>query len=231
MTFSGKSLSSAFLAFSAAFSTLATAHGNPVVWTAPSMHRVGMSDAAGSGTEVSLSAARGEYESFQIVANGASTGLGNVNVTISDLQGPARASDPADQFHPLSRKIHARHFVQSQLEGVESTHGSRLVSRRADPIQRSGYRQAAIGCESDSRSVRSQSRQEPAGMGRSSGPSVGPARKVFRHLHRDEQSGQLHRLDLTARLEFRRAHVSRAQILVPVFSGRYSGRAARTPAQ
>jgi hypothetical protein len=98
MTFSGKSLSSAFLVFSAAFSTVATAHGNPVVWTAPSMHRVGMSEAAGSGSEVSLSAARGEYESFQIVANGASNGLGNVNVTISDMQGPGGQVIPRSNF-------------------------------------------------------------------------------------------------------------------------------------
>ena len=82
MTFSGKPLFSTFFAFSAAFSTLAVAQGTPVVWTAPSLHRVGMSDAAGNSTDVSLAAARGEYESFQIVASGASKGL-NVNVTIS----------------------------------------------------------------------------------------------------------------------------------------------------
>ena len=62
------------------------------------MHRVGMSEAAGSGSEVSLSAARGEYESFQIVANGASNGLGNVNVTISDLQGPGGQVIPRTNF-------------------------------------------------------------------------------------------------------------------------------------
>ena len=98
MTFSGKSLSSAVLVVSAAFSTLAMAEGSPVVWTAPSMHRVGMSEAAGSGSEVSLSAARGEYESFQIVANGASNGLGNVNVTVSDLQGPGGQVIPRTNF-------------------------------------------------------------------------------------------------------------------------------------
>ena len=98
MTFSGKSLSSAFLVFSAAFSTLAMAQGSPVVWTAPSLHRVGMSDAAGTGTEVSLAAARGESESFQIVVNGAAKGVGNVNVTISDLQGPAGQVIPRTNF-------------------------------------------------------------------------------------------------------------------------------------
>jgi Domain of unknown function (DUF4091) len=98
MTFSGKSLFSAVLVVSAGFSTLAMAEGSPVVWTAPSMHRVGMSEAAAGGSEVSISAARGEYESFQIVANGASKGLGNVNVTISDLQGPGAQVIPHTSF-------------------------------------------------------------------------------------------------------------------------------------
>ena len=39
----------AFLAFTA-FAALLTAHNTPVVvWTAPSLHRVGMSDPAGQG--------------------------------------------------------------------------------------------------------------------------------------------------------------------------------------
>ena len=95
MKFSGKGLFSVFLVGSAA---LSVAQAGPVVWTAPSMHRVGMSEAAGSGAEVSLTAARGEYESFQIVTNGAGKGLGNVNVTVSDLQGPAGQTIPKTSF-------------------------------------------------------------------------------------------------------------------------------------
>jgi hypothetical protein len=73
-------LAPVFLA-STAFAGLVMAHSNPVVvWTAPSLHRVGMSDPAGHGIEVSLSAARDEYQSFQIVVNGGSTSLSNVNV-------------------------------------------------------------------------------------------------------------------------------------------------------
>jgi len=98
MTLSGKSVFPVFLVFSAAFSTLPSAHASPVVWTAPSLHRVGMSDAAGSSTEVSLSAARGEYESFQIIASGASQGLGNVNMTVSDLKGPGGQTIPRTNF-------------------------------------------------------------------------------------------------------------------------------------
>jgi len=98
MKFSGKTVSPTVLAFSAAFFTLAMAQGSPLVWTAPSLHRVGMSDAAGSDTQASLSAARGESLSFQIVANGASQGLGNVNVTVSDLTGPAGQVIPRANF-------------------------------------------------------------------------------------------------------------------------------------
>jgi hypothetical protein len=68
------------------------------VWIAPSLHRVGKSDAPLGGTAVGLYAARGEYESFQIIVNGASTGLNNVNVTISDMQGPSGQVIPRNNF-------------------------------------------------------------------------------------------------------------------------------------
>jgi hypothetical protein len=86
-----------FLAYSV-FVVVATAHTGPVVWTAPSLHRVGMNDAAGSGTEINLSAARNEDQSFQIVTNGASNGLSNVNVKISDLEGPGKELIPRTSF-------------------------------------------------------------------------------------------------------------------------------------
>ena len=86
-----------FLTFSV-FAVVAMAHSTPVVWTAPSLHRVGMSDAAGSGTEITLSAARNEDQSFQIVTNGASNGLSNVNVKISDLEGPGGEVIPQTSF-------------------------------------------------------------------------------------------------------------------------------------
>jgi hypothetical protein len=86
-----------FLAYSV-FAVVAMAHSGPVVWTAPSLHRVGMSDAAGSGTEINLSAARNEDQSFQIVTNGASNGLSNVNVKISDLEGSGKEVIPRTSF-------------------------------------------------------------------------------------------------------------------------------------
>jgi len=93
-----KSFFTVVLVYSAALSTLAVAEGSPVVWSARSLDRVGMSDAAGGNKEVSLSAARDEYESFQIVVNGASSGLSNVNVKVSDLDGPGGQTIPKTAF-------------------------------------------------------------------------------------------------------------------------------------
>ena len=86
-----------FLAFSA-FAVVAMAHNSPVVWTAPTLHRVGMSDASGGATEVNLSAARDESQSFQIVVSGASSGISNANVKISDLEGPGKEVIPRTSF-------------------------------------------------------------------------------------------------------------------------------------
>jgi hypothetical protein len=82
----------------ARFSTTPVAEAKPVVWVAPSLHRVAMTEAPGNNAEVRISAARGEVESFQIIANGASAGLADVNVTISDLQGPNGQSIPHSSF-------------------------------------------------------------------------------------------------------------------------------------
>src|SRR5690242_14945564 len=46
---------------------MASGQSGPIVWTAPSLQRVGPSDAAGSGTLAQLYAGKGEYESFQII--------------------------------------------------------------------------------------------------------------------------------------------------------------------
>lgn len=59
----------------------------PIVWVVPSLQRVGPSDAAGSGSTAQLVAAKGEYQSFQIVVRAPSSGLTNVNVSVSDLTG------------------------------------------------------------------------------------------------------------------------------------------------
>ncbi len=58
---------------------------NLTVWTAPSLERIQLRQAAGSNTNIELYAARGEYESYQIGIRSAQNGLKNVNVSVSDL--------------------------------------------------------------------------------------------------------------------------------------------------
>jgi hypothetical protein len=98
MQLSGKALCSAFALCFTAFGSLAQGEAGPTIWIAPSLHRVGMNDAAGSDTQANLWAAKGAYESFQIVANGGSAGLKDVNVTVSDLTGPNGQSIPRTSF-------------------------------------------------------------------------------------------------------------------------------------
>lgn len=98
MKLSGRSVFCVALAASAGVAMLPAAEATPVVWTAPSLHRVGMSDAPTTDSEARLTAARGETGSFQIVANGAAAGLSNVNVTVSDLRGPNGQIIPKNSF-------------------------------------------------------------------------------------------------------------------------------------
>ena len=62
--------------------------GSLPVWVAPSLVRVGPSDAAGTLTQMELYAARGESESFQVIVRGPTGGLTNVRVSASSLTGP-----------------------------------------------------------------------------------------------------------------------------------------------
>jgi glycosyl hydrolase family 123 len=60
----------------------------PVVRVIPSLERIGLSDPAGNSTLAHLSAARGEYESFQIVVRAPENHrLTNVSVSATDLRG------------------------------------------------------------------------------------------------------------------------------------------------
>jgi hypothetical protein len=70
----------------------------PSVWTARSLDRVGITETPGSSKDVQLFAARGETESFQIIASGGESGLGSVDVFLSDLQGPDGAVIPKSSF-------------------------------------------------------------------------------------------------------------------------------------
>ncbi len=60
----------------------------PQIWVIPSLDRVRPDSDAGAASQIDLYAARGEYESFQIVVRAPAGGLTNVNVSTSDLLGP-----------------------------------------------------------------------------------------------------------------------------------------------
>jgi Domain of unknown function (DUF4091) len=59
---------------------------NPIIWTVPSLERVGKTDTPKGSKNVSLFAAKGEYESFQLIVTSPVKGLTNVNVSVSDLR-------------------------------------------------------------------------------------------------------------------------------------------------
>src|SRR3569623_3416213 len=81
------------LSFVALFLSLPlAAFSQPVIWTTSSLVRTGVSDPAGHGAQAVLSAARGEYESFQIAIQAPTGGLNNVNASVSALTGPGGAT-------------------------------------------------------------------------------------------------------------------------------------------
>jgi hypothetical protein len=67
-------------------------------WVAPGLVRVGKTDAPGTASSITLSSARGETVDTQVIVQGPTSGLTNVNVSASALSGPGGASLPAASF-------------------------------------------------------------------------------------------------------------------------------------
>ncbi|MFB3883005.1 MAG: hypothetical protein ACE149_17195 [Armatimonadota bacterium] len=83
--------------------------GAPLAWVAPSMVRIGRDDPARTEQQIELCAARGEYESFQIIVSASEGKLTNVNVRRADLVGKDGAA--------ISRAnvwLYREHYVQSR---------------------------------------------------------------------------------------------------------------------
>jgi hypothetical protein len=59
----------------------------PVLYMVPSLKRIGQTDKIASTSSFKIFAAKGEYESFQLVIQAPTSGLTNVNVSVSDLFG------------------------------------------------------------------------------------------------------------------------------------------------
>jgi glycosyl hydrolase family 123 len=82
------------------------AQSGPVVWAVPALTRVARDAAAGNQREMALWAARGEYESFQVVVHAPAKGLKNVNVAISDLMGER------GRITKASLALYREHYLQ-----------------------------------------------------------------------------------------------------------------------
>ncbi|HYE06799.1 MAG TPA: glycoside hydrolase domain-containing protein [Planctomycetota bacterium] len=80
-----------------ALATAASA-AQPVAWVEDSLVRVGRGDPVRSAPDASISAARGESESFQIVVRAVGGALGRVDLRLSDLSGPGGAVIPASRY-------------------------------------------------------------------------------------------------------------------------------------
>jgi hypothetical protein len=77
----------------------------PTVWVAPSLERISPDAPPGTGTQVHLYAARGEYESFQVIVRAAPAALTNVNVSAPELDGSLETI-PATSF-----TLYREHYV------------------------------------------------------------------------------------------------------------------------
>jgi len=82
------------------------AQTGPAIWVAPSLQRVARTGSPGTTSLAQIRAARGEWESFQIVIQAPPGGLTNVSVDLSDLQGPGGQVIPQSSF-----SLYREHYV------------------------------------------------------------------------------------------------------------------------
>src|SRR5579872_1442577 len=82
------------------------AQSGPAVWVVPALTRVARDEAAGNQREMALWAARGEFESFQVVVRAAAGGLKNVNLVVSDLSGDR------GRISKASLTLYREHYIQ-----------------------------------------------------------------------------------------------------------------------
>jgi len=77
------------------------------IWTAPAMTRVQPRDPPTAARGIGISAARNEYEPFQVIVTAADDGLTGVTVGVSDLKGPRGALIPKNAI-----KLYREHYIQ-----------------------------------------------------------------------------------------------------------------------
>src|SRR5438309_1124290 len=87
-----------FVTFSSGPSPASTPGSASQLWVVSGLVRVGKTDTPGAGSSISLSGARGETVDTQVVLQGPSSGLTNVNLSASALTGPGGATIPASNI-------------------------------------------------------------------------------------------------------------------------------------
>jgi hypothetical protein len=134
---------------SGAASTPLRAQSGAQVWVVPALNRVGRDEPAGNQREIALWAARGEYESFQVVVRAAGSGLKNVNVEISDL------TSDRGRISKTNLTLYREHYVQI-------TRGSPDRGGTNRPLGPGGYADALITFTAGARGGRSPARLRAA---------------------------------------------------------------------
>src|SRR6267378_980930 len=87
-----------FVTYSSGPGPASTSGSASHLWVVSGLVRVGKTDAPGTASSISLSGARGETIDTQVVVQGPSSGLTNVNLSASALTGPGGATIPASNI-------------------------------------------------------------------------------------------------------------------------------------
>ena len=95
----------AFIGWAALLAVQVICAADVSVWTVSPMKRVMRHDAPGKGRDVTLHAARGEWESFQVVLTGSSAALSVCSIEMTPLKNATGHVLPAP-------KVYFEHYVR-----------------------------------------------------------------------------------------------------------------------
>lgn len=91
------------------------------VWTTDALTRVGPTDTPRDRPDIAIAAARGEYESFQIVVSGGTSAVSEIDLTVADLVGPGGAVIPSSQV-----TLYREHYVEIGRNSPHDETGANL---------------------------------------------------------------------------------------------------------
>ncbi len=123
----------------------------PLAWVEPSWVRVSQTAPAGTATSLDLYAAKGEYESFQIIVRAPAGGLSHVSVLAPDLAGGGtnllsranltlyrehylHVTTPSPDWHGTNRPLGVGWYPDALIPFVDPATGRDLVGARYDAV-------------------------------------------------------------------------------------------------